>query len=210
MTFLPKHPVTSLKALREIIPSPTSIRVLNKDMDHLNHLARAFIGLSPFAVLSTCGSDGAIATSPRGDAPGFTKIHDDRTLFLPDRLGNHRLDSFENILANPNVGLLFIVPGHTETLRVTGQAQILRDPEVLELLAYNGRLPDLALAISVSRVFMHCSKAFVRSALWNTETWPARRSAPTLAQWAAEAAPSELNLEQIQAMHDADAKERLY
>lgn len=210
MTFVPQHPVTSLKALREIIPDPTSIRVQNKDMDHLNHLARAFIGLSPFAVLSTRGPDGAIATSPRGDAPGFVKVHDDRTVFLPDRLGNHRLDSFENILANPDVGLLFIVPGHTETLRVAGQARILRDLDVLERLAHNGRPPDLALAITVERVFMHCSKAFFRSALWKPDTWPARRTAPTLAQWAAEAAPSELNLEQIQAMHDADARDRLY
>ncbi|MBY6092697.1 MSMEG_1061 family FMN-dependent PPOX-type flavoprotein [Maritimibacter alkaliphilus] len=210
MSFTPHSPVTSLEALREIIPEPTSIRVLHKDMDHLHALARSFIGLSPFAVLSTRAPGGAIATSPRGDAPGFVKVHDDRTLFLPDLLGNHRLDSFENILANPDIGLLFFVPGHAETLRVAGEAQILRDADVLEQLAHNIRKPDLALAITVRRVFMHCSKAFVRSALWRSETWPERRAAPTLAQWAAEAAPSELNLAQIQQMHDEDARDRLY
>jgi len=210
MTFIPENPVTSIEALREIIPEPTSIRVLNKDMTRLNDLARTFIALSPFAVLSTREPCGAIATSPRGDSPGFVKVYDAHTLFLPDRLGNHRLDSFENILRNPDVGLLFLVPGHTETLRVAGTAQILRDRDIRESLAHNGRVPDLALSISVIRVFMHCSKAFVRSGLWRMEAWPERRAAPTLAQWAAEAAPSELDLRQIQAMHDEDARTRLY
>ncbi|MBT9382328.1 pyridoxamine 5'-phosphate oxidase family protein [Pseudooceanicola sp. CBS1P-1] len=210
MTFTPKSPVTSRAALRAILPEPTSVRVLHKDMSRLNALARDFIALSPFAVLSTRGADGSIATSPRGDAAGFVRVADDHTLLLPDRLGNQRLDSFENILRHPEVGLLFLIPGHTETLRVSGRAQILRDEDIRAALAHNGRLPDLALAITVERVFMHCSKAFVRSALWRSETWPARRSAPTLAQWAAEAAPSELNLTQIQEMHDEDARTRLY
>lgn len=210
MTFTPKDPITNSAALREIIPEPSSIRVLNKDMTYLNGLARSFIGLSPFAVLSTRELGGAIATSPRGDAPGLVKVYDNKTLLVADRLGNQRLDSFENILRNPDIGLLFLVPGHTETLRVAGTAHILRDVDIREELAHNGRVPDLALAVTVERVFMHCSKAFVRSALWRPETWPERRTAPTLAQWAAEAAPSELNLQQIQDMHDEDAATRLY
>ncbi|WP_161555758.1 MSMEG_1061 family FMN-dependent PPOX-type flavoprotein [Mangrovicoccus ximenensis] len=210
MTFKPTDPVTSLAALREIIPDPVSVRVRNKDMTFLNGLARAFIALSPLAVLATRAPDGSVATSPRGDAPGFAKVHDERTLFLPDRLGNHRLDSFRNILANPDIGLLFMVPGHTETLRIAGTAQILRDADIREALAHNGRVPDLALAVTVGTVFMHCSKAFVRSALWKPATWPGRGSAPTLAQWAAEAVPSDLDAGQIQDMHDRDAATRLY
>ncbi|WP_138468905.1 MSMEG_1061 family FMN-dependent PPOX-type flavoprotein [Poseidonocella sp. HB161398] len=210
MSFRPDETITSHARLREIIPDQTSVRVTGKDRDRLTGLAREFIALSPFLILATSGRTGQVAVSPRGDRPGFAEVFDDRTLLIPDRLGNQRLDSFENVLSDPRVGLIFLVPGHPETLRIAGTAVIARDRAAQERLAHNGRRPDLILAVRVEQVFMHCAKAFTRARLWQSGTWPARRSAPSLAQWVAEAVPSELTVAEIQEIHDEDAETRLY
>ncbi|WP_172331528.1 MSMEG_1061 family FMN-dependent PPOX-type flavoprotein [Mangrovicoccus sp. HB161399] len=210
MTFRPEETVRTRARLREIIPEQDSVRVLQKDLDRLNRVARDFIALSPFLVLATSGRRGRVSVSPRGDRPGFVEVHDDRTLLIPDRLGNQRLDCFENILDDPRVGLIFLVPGHPETLRISGTAAIVRDSAAQARLAHGGREPALILAVRAEQVFMHCAKAFLRSRLWQAETWPARRTAPSLAQWVSEAVPSELTEAEIQEIHDEDAATRLY
>ena len=210
MPFTPEETITSVERLRELLPKFASKNVSDKDMDHISDVACRFIEMSPFVLLATKGADGRVAISPRGDPAGFVEVYDQKTLILPDRLGNHRLDSFENILSDPAVGLIFIIPGHTETLRVSGLAQIVRDPQIQARHAVNGREPALATVIEVEQVFMHCSKAFVRSSLWKSDTWAERRTAPTLATWVKSAVPSDYTVDDLQDIHDDDATTRLY
>ena len=125
---------------------------------------------------------GRADVSPRGDPVGFVKILDERTLAIPDRPGNNRLDSLANILANPSVGLLFIIPGFDDTLRVNGEARLVTDPDLLEGMTVNGRMPTLAIVVTVSEAFMHCAKAFRRSHLWNPTHFQDRREMPSLSK----------------------------
>lgn len=202
--------ITTQERLRELLPRTKSQNVLEKDLNHINEIAAKFIEHSPFTILATSAKDGSVDVSPRGDPAGFVEVYDANTLIIPDRLGNNRADSFENILANPNIGLIFIIPGHAETLRVVGRARIAYDKEIQTRHAINGREPLLALVMDVDRVFMHCSKAFVRSGLWRTETWGERRAAPSLAQWVEAAVPSDYSVNDLQEIHDNDANTRLY
>jgi uncharacterized protein len=149
---------------------PANERSLRKEIDHVNADYRRFIELSPFVVLATGGPDG-LDCSPRGDAPGFVRILDERTLALPDRPGNNRVDSLHNVVAAPQVGLLFMVPGVGETLRVNGRARVSLDAELLASFAVDGKPPRSVLLIEVDSVYFHCSKAIVRSSLWD----PARQ-----------------------------------
>lgn len=144
-------------------PNERSVR---KEIDHVNADYRRFIELSPFVVLATGGPEG-LDCSPRGDVPGFVRILDSRTLALPDRPGNNRVDSLRNMVAAPQVGLLFIVPGVGETLRVNGRARVSLDPELLASFAMDGKPPRSVLLIDVQSVYFHCAKAIVRSNLWD-------------------------------------------
>ena len=148
----------------------------------LDRHCRDFIARSPFLCLGTQNADGTADVSPRGDAPGFTRIIDDTTLVIPDRPGNNRLDSLTNILSNPSVGLLFIVPGFDDTLRVNGQATLNRNPDLLATMAVSGRAPKLAIIVRVSEAFMHCAKAFRRSGLWDPAARQDRSEMPSLAR----------------------------
>jgi len=154
----------------EALYGPPHERALRKEIRYVNDAYRRFIELSPFVVLSTAGPDG-LDCSPRGDAPGFVRIVDERTLALPDRPGNNRVDSLRNVVANPHVALLFIVPGVGETLRVNGRARIDNDPALLEAFAVDGKLPRSVLMIDVDAVYFHCSKAMVRSKLWEPQRY---------------------------------------
>ena len=154
--------ITSEDALRELIGEPADI-ARAKVSDRVNDLTRRFIDLSPFMLLATSAPDGSCDVSPRGDPAGFVHVVDERTLLVPDRPGNRLADSLRNILQNPHVGLLFLVPGVGDTLRVNGRATIVTDPELLEPLAVEGKTPKLGLLIEVDEVFTHCSKAFLRS-----------------------------------------------
>lgn len=165
-------------ALRDCYDQPSDL-VQKKILRRLDQHARAFIALSPFAVLATHGPDGSDA-SPRGDAPGFVQVVDDVTLLLPDRRGNNLIDSLRNVVASPEVGLLFLVPGINETLRVNGTAKVITDPQILAPLAAQGKLPSSALEISVREVYFHCGKAMIRSDLWNADRHVPRTSFPTL------------------------------
>jgi PPOX class probable FMN-dependent enzyme len=202
--------ITTRARLRDLIPETPHAAVRFKLIDHINEPARRFIEASPFIILSTCGADGRVDVSPKGDPAGFVEVLDDHTLIIPDRLGNHRLDSYENLLSNPAIGIIFLVPGHTETLRVSGRARIILDSNVQQRHSVNGKPPVLAIAVEVEEAFMHCSKAFVRSRLWQPEKWPDLVNVPSLAEWVVCTVAPERPVEELQAAHDRDAANRLY
>lgn len=178
-TLNPDHLIEDEAALRAHFPEVSPL-ARKKCLDRLDAHARDFIARSPFLCLGTQGPDGAADVSPRGDPAGFVKVLDDHTLMIPDRPGNNRLDSQSNILANPEVGLLFMVPGFDDTLRVNGTARITTDPALLAEMAIRGRPPRVAIVIAVREVFLHCAKAFRRSALWDPEARQDRCEMPTL------------------------------
>jgi len=175
------EPVTHLlcdEAELRALYGPPLERSVRKQRDSLDHHCRAFIAASPLMILSTQGV-GAADNSPRGDLPGFVRVADDRTLLIPDRRGNNRIDSLLNILRNPRVGLLFLVPGVNETFRVNGDAVISRDPALLESFAVQGKAPRTVLIVEVKEAYIHCSRALVRADLWNPARFAAQGSLPT-------------------------------
>ena len=174
-----KRPVTSAAALRGIVGEP-SVGAIQKELTALDVHCRAFLARSPFLLLATSGSSGTCDVSPKGDAPGFVLVLDDKTLVIPDRKGNRRVDSLLNILENPHVGLLFLVPGVSETLRVNGSATIVQDDDVLERMAVEGNRPLLGLAVTVEQCFLHCAKSFLRAKLWDPTAFVPRSDLPTL------------------------------
>lgn len=166
-------------ALRQLFPAVHTLAAL-KAQDHLDGHARGFIARSPFLCIGTQSADGRADVSPRGDAPGFVRILDDKTLAIPDRPGNNRLDTLANIVANPSVGLLFMVPGYDETLRINGTARLVTEPNLLATMSVNERMPRLAIVVSVTEAFLHCAKAFRRSRLWDPAARQDRTEMPSL------------------------------
>lgn len=152
--------------LRQIYPAPSALAVA-KQLDRLDPHSVRFINRSPFLVMATADASGHCDASPRGDSPGFVVVVDERTLLIPDRPGNNRVDSLQNLAANPHVGLIFFVPGVLETLRVNGSAELTTDGAKLAELAFADRTPKSALVVTVQEVFFHCGKALKRSGLWN-------------------------------------------
>ncbi|NEX46990.1 pyridoxamine 5'-phosphate oxidase family protein [Pseudotabrizicola algicola] len=182
MTDAPLNPdflIATEQGLRALFPATHDL-ALRKCQPRLDRHARDFVARSPFVCIGTQTPDGRADVSPRGDPCGFVQVLDDRTLLIPDRPGNNRLDTLSNLIANPAIGLLFMVPGFDDTLRINGRAQVTRDPDVLARLAVNGRLPGVAIVVSVTEVFLHCAKAFRRSDLWNPERRQNRREMPSL------------------------------
>jgi len=174
------HIVTSLDELREIVGMPGP-RTLAKERTGLDEHCRAFIAHSPLLLISTAGADGRCDVSPKGDAPGFVQVLDDRRLVIPDRPGNKRLDGMQNVLTNPHVGLLFLIPGREETLRVNGRAWITRDPDILQRSVVQDKTPLVAIGVEVEQCFFHCAKALLRAHLWTPERWPSRDALPSFA-----------------------------
>ena len=170
--------ITSEAELRDVIGSTTPV-VQSKISDSLNDLTRQFIERSPFMLLATSATDGTCDVSPRGDPAGFVHILDEKTLLVPERPGNKLADSLRNVLDNPHVGLLFLIPGVGDTLRVNGRAALTTDATLLEPLAVEGKTPKLGLLVEVDEVFTHCSKAFIRSDLWNPERHIERSELPS-------------------------------
>ena len=166
--------------LRQIIGRP-SYWFQSRIITRFDARCRRFIARSPFVIIASTGAAGDVDVSPKGDPPGFVQVLDDTTLAIPDRPGNRRCDTLQNILENPNVGLIFFVPGNGETLRVAGKAAVVRDLTVREPMAQNGRLPELAIVIAVERAFFHCSKCIRRSRLWAAATSPNVEDAPPIA-----------------------------
>jgi len=177
--------ITTEEGLRKIY-KPAAGRAVSKIMTRIDPHAAAFIGFSPFVLLSTQGPDGLGDVTPRGDGPGFVEILDDTHLALPDRPGNNMLDNLTNILSNPGVGLLFLVPGVNETLRVNGVAEIRDDEELRARFEVNGKLPATVLVIEVREAFLHCAKALMRSKLWDPSQLPDERPLPTIGKMLAD------------------------
>ena len=173
--------IRSEEELRAIVPPPTQV-VAEKAIDHIDAASQAFLEASPFFLLATAAADGTCDVSPRGDPPGSVVVRDRRTLAFGDRKGNRRLDSLLNILANPQVGMLFLVPGVGDTLRVNGTARIVAEADYLPDLARGGVVPHLAVEVTVQELYLHCTKAFGRSALWDVTAWPAKGAVPSAGQ----------------------------
>ncbi|MCM3718049.1 pyridoxamine 5'-phosphate oxidase family protein [Fictibacillus phosphorivorans] len=181
MTILFKKYMANPEELRTMLGSP-SIRGQNKVISAIDEHCREFIRKSPFVVLATSDAAGNCDSSPRGDAPGFVYVVDDQHLIIPERPGNKRADSMFNLLENPRVGLLFMIPGMGETLRINGEATIIRDEDILEKMAVNGKPPQLGIVVKVEQCFMHCGKAFKRSGLWEQKKWLAKEEQPNAAK----------------------------
>src|SRR5215831_323752 len=171
------HPVTTMDGLEALYGEPFGPAIV-KEIDHVNVHYRAFIESAPFFALATSGPDG-LDCSPRGDAPGFVRVLDPKTLLVPDRRGNNRIDSLRNIIRDPRVALLFLIPGVGETLRIIGRASISTDPALTQGFIVNGKAPRTVLVVSVERVFYQCTKAIVRSKLWDAALHVDRKSLPS-------------------------------
>jgi PPOX class probable FMN-dependent enzyme len=168
------HRLDTVAKLRAVIGEPGAGIEL-KIYDHLPEEAVDFLGKSPFLVLATADADGRLDASPKGDDPGFVRIEDERTVVIPDRPGNRLAYGLTNIVSNPRVGVIFLIPGTTETLRINGTAELRNDPELLEELAARGKPAVLAIRVTIEECFFHCSKAFLRSQLWKPERWPEKQ-----------------------------------
>jgi PPOX class probable FMN-dependent enzyme len=173
--------ICDLAELRARYAAPSEI-ALKKELGHIDRHARDFIGRSPFAVISTADAGGWPDASPRGDAPGFVAVVDEQRLHLPDRPGNNRLDSFQNLIANPRIAILFLVPGRLETLRVNGTARLLTEPELLARHAVNGKPARAVVEVTARSVYFQCGKAVIRAGLWQQEKWPSLEGLATFAE----------------------------
>ncbi|EWM13434.1 pyridoxamine 5'-phosphate oxidase family protein [Kutzneria sp. 744] len=162
--------ITSVEQLTELVGEPVK-RVAEKVRPALHELDRQWLAASPFCLIATSAADGSCDVSPKGDPPGFTHVLDDRTIAVPDRPGNRRVDGWHNILSNPHVGLLYLLPGRGDTLRVNGRARLLSDAPFFDAMTVKGHRPRIVMLVDIDEVFHHCAKAFLRSALWNPDTW---------------------------------------
>ena len=201
--------VTTVEQISDVMGKPRQ-RTLDKVTGRIDEVGRDFISKSPFLVIASSRADGTLDLSPKGDPAGFVEVIDDNHLAIPDRLGNRRVDTFSNVLENPDVGLIFFIPGRTETLRVAGEARIIRDTDVRERMAVDGRLPDFALVVYVTRALFHCPKCMVRSHLWQPEHWPGEDGTRHLAEMLVSLGGSGDTVEKMQDLIDTDARERLY
>ena len=162
--------ITTETELAVILGEPTAAAA-GKERTALDDVHRQWLAASPFCLVATSAADGSCDVSPKGDPPGFTLVLDDTTIALPERAGNRRADGFRNILANPNVGLIYLLPGRGDTLRINGRGRLVRDAALLDRMVVKGHRPLLAMVVEVQQVFFHCAKAFLRSGLWEPETW---------------------------------------
>jgi len=201
--------VTTEAQLRDVLGNPSQ-RVIDKQVATLDDHSRKFLSVSPFVLLASCDAAGNMDVSPKGDPAGFVHVLDDKTFAIPDRLGNRRADTIRNVLQNPNVGMIFLVPGKEETLRINGTAIIVRDRWLREQMAIDGKFPDQALVITVKEVFFHCAKCVIRSKLWQSERWPDLSGQSSLAQAMVDEARLTETVAEMQAIIDRDVRERLY
>ncbi|MGB0371388.1 MAG: pyridoxamine 5'-phosphate oxidase family protein [Opitutales bacterium] len=200
--------VESAEELREIL-GPVSERARTKERSALGEIDMQWLAASPFLLMATSDREGRCDVSPKGDPAGFVKVIDERTILVPERLGNRRADSYHNIIQNPHVGLLCFVPGRADTLRINGRVRIVKDGPVFDDLTVKGHRPDLALLIEIEEVFFHCSKAFMRSNLWNAETWKPDEL-PSVACIAKAFDTTGLSLEELQSYYGESYKKGLY
>lgn len=197
------HQITSIEQLEshygEIVPL-----AISKELDRISDHYRAYIDAAPFVVLATSGPDG-LDCSPRGDPAGFVRVVDEKTVMIPDRRGNNRLDSIRNIVVDPRVALLFLIPGIEMTMRINGRAKISVDPDLRDSFAHNGKVPASVIVITVDAIYPQCPKALVRSKLWNEEARVAKSDLPTAGQIYQGLTKGDVNSDQ----YDRDYPERM-
>ncbi len=200
--------VTSEQRLREVLGQPMK-RALLKEQPSLDAHFRAFIAGSPFLVLATSGADGRCDVSPKGDEPGFVRVLDDTHLAIPDRIGNNRLDGMRNILQNPHVGLIFLIPGREDTLRINGKAWIVEDGDLLDTMTMKGKRPPFCIGVEVEEAYMHCARAFMRAGLWKPDRWPDPKAVPSMAQMMWDQLPDNRDGFTCVEDYEADRKEKI-
>lgn len=181
-----------------------------KILDHVDDLIRIWVERSPFLTMATVSAAGQVDVSPKGDPAGFVKVLDDKTIAIPDRPGNHRFDTFANILETGRIGLVFLVPNRNEVVRINGHAQIVEDAELRETMAIKGRVPDYAILVRVEEAFYHCGKAIIRSGLWRPDAAAPIDGLPTYAEALMQQSELEQSFEDLQARLDNNDKNRLY
>ena len=206
--YQPEVTVTSAAEVKAIL-GPDFPNQTAKVIDHIDVHCRVWIERCPFIVVASINAAGAMDTSPKGDPPGFVKVLDRHTLAIPDRKGNHRGDTFLNVLENPSVGIIFIIPIRREVVRVSGTALLARDPDLLATMAVNGKLPHIAMIVRVKEAFFHCGKSMIRSGMWEPGRWGSIDGLPTYAQALKDHGAQE-SLEDLQAMCDFNEARRLY
>ncbi len=210
MKFTHEKTINTIEELRDIMGHPNEV-VLRKTIDHVDEICRAFIEKSPFITIATADADRNLDVSPKGDPPGFVKILDSKTLAIPDRPGNRKADTLRNIIQNPNIGLIFLIPGIKETLRINGKASVVIEENVLQLLAHKGKEPSFAIIVEVSEVFMHCAKCIIRSKLWdNSEAKQDLRPIPSLGKILVEHGKLDMEHEKLDQLIEEDEKTNLY
>jgi PPOX class probable FMN-dependent enzyme len=195
----------ALRAHYGSVSRPAALKQLARLDQHCRH----FIARSPFLVMATASAEGRCDASPKGDGPGFVVVQDETTLLIPDRLGNNRVDSLQNIVANPQVGLLFFLPGYQETLRVNGRARISTEPALLDATAYAGKPPKAVIVVSVEEAYMHCGKALIRSRLWDPERHVAKGDFPSLGRIISDQI-KEADVASTERMIEKEYKDELY
>jgi len=200
--------VGSADVLRELV-GPVMPRAAAKVRSKLHPLAQDWLHRSPFCLISTSASDGTCDVSPKGDPPGFTLVLDDTTIAIPDRSGNRRMDGFLNLLGNPRIGLIFLVPGREDTLRINGRATIVSQAPFFDRMVVAGNRPRLALVVEIEEVFFHCSKAFMRSRLWDQQTWEPD-ALPSRARITYQVDRGEETLEELEQHYGPDYARGLY
>jgi PPOX class probable FMN-dependent enzyme len=200
--------ITTLDELVGLVGEPGE-RAANKARPALHELDRDWLAASPFCLVATSASDGTCDVSPKGDPAGFAYVIDDRTIAIPERPGNRRVDGYRNVLTNPHVGLLFVLPGRGDTLRINGRARLVSDAPYFDEMVVSGHRPILALVVDIDEVFHHCSKAFLRSQLWKPETWQSGRvpPRPVIAQTLE---PSDMTLEELTIYYGPQYAAKLY
>jgi uncharacterized protein len=202
------HLVTTMAELEAMYAQPMETSLL-KEIDHIGPHYRALIEASPFVALATSGPEG-LDCSPRGDGAGFVRIKDDKTLLIPDRRGNNRVDTLRNIVRDPRVALLFLIPGVSETMRVNGRAAISTDPDLLESFKVDGKAPRCVIVVTVERAYFQCAKAIVRSKLWDPATRIERAKLPSTGAMAAALTKGKVDAETYDREAPARIKAQLY
>ncbi len=207
--YSPTDEVTDAEELRDILGEVPASQAV-KAIDHIDSHCRMWIERSPFIVISSANSAGEIGVSPKGDPSGFVKVLDKNTLAIPDRPGNRRVDTMHNLLENPQLGILFVVPRRGEVLRVRGTGKIARDTALLDTMAVNNRRPVLAIVVRVHSAMFHCGKAMIRSNMWRHQHWPPIEGLPSYTEALMDHAKPRLTLEEMEARVVSNETNRLY
>jgi hypothetical protein len=200
--------ITDIEQLEAIYGDPLP-RSLAKEIDHISDHYRAFIEKAPFVTVATCGPEG-LDCSPRGDPPGFVRVVDERTLMIPDRRGNNRIDSLRNLVRDPRISLLFLIPGVNETMRINGRAEIVVDPDLCASFSMQGKLPRSVLVVTVERIYFQCQKALVRSRLWDAEAQIPRSELPSTGKMIEALSEQDFDGEEYDRNYPQYMKENIY